>query len=218
VNARLYRRPSLYFRKANQQRVMGLHAIDAIPDGTVLLYPGPLIDEHVLDNFYKRRGYGLTHAYAKGGPKGRGVRTVIFGHLTPPGNPYNAAHYINALKARDGSKARGARFNCTWGTVKVTPALKARHPDLAAQMRMGENYPAVRVTKFILPGEELILQSYGFGYWCRARKEACGAIRVTRRRFLTQIERELLFAQPSNTDSCIAKQKRDRYVKCKLNK
>lgn len=48
--------------------------------------------------------------------------------------------------------------NCRLSKVKVTREIKARHPELAPQMRLDAFYPAIRVTKDIPPRQEDIPQ------------------------------------------------------------
>lgn len=195
----MYRRPSKYFRDSKKMRITGLHVLRDIPAQTsYMVYPGPLFDEYELRNFNAEMGYEMTKLYGKGGPKQRGMDTVIMAQLTPAGNPFNAGHFANTMKSKDGSAKRGARYNCIFGYVKVTGEVMARHPEFANQMRLGENYPVVRVMKNIKAGQELILKSYGAAFWGRFNKEMSGKVHVSTLHHLRPHEAKFLKQQKTS--------------------
>lgn len=142
--------------------INGLIAIDPIPVGIAWPYPGVLIDAVTLERIEEEEGIKITRAYAKGGPIGRGVPSVIFGHLTPAG-PLYCAHFANCCKDT------GLTSNTKWSTMRVDDEFLERFPQLNA--KVGEHYPALRTTKQVMPGDEILVNSYGSGYWSNQKKE-----------------------------------------------
>ncbi len=194
---RAVRRPSLLFTSNDRgKRVQGLIAVDPVPAGALLPYPGPLVDEHALAALRRQHGYELTHAYAKNGPKDLGVKALLMGHLAPSvrTNPYCAAHRINARRsAAAGGANAHVKPNCRWAHVVTDEAFYERHPEVdRGRIPLGTRYPAVRTARALRPGDEFVLNTYGDGYWARSQREAEeGAASLP---FLRPHERALLAA------------------------
>ncbi len=148
--------------RVNRRTIKGLLALDPIPEGVAFPYPGLLLDAITLDRIEKEGGFTFTRAYAKGGPKDRGLQTVLLGHLTRAG-PLYCAHYVNCCYKTK------LRHNAIWGIMRVDRDFLGRYPGIPA--RIGDRYPAIRTTKAIASGEEVLLKSYGASYWLHAKKE-----------------------------------------------
>jgi hypothetical protein len=163
--ARLVHINSRTIRGHLHHRVRGLIALDEIPAKTALPYPGVLVSEDVVDRWVRDLGLIMARDYAKGGVKERGVKTIIFGQFTPANAPLLCAHLVNC---RMGTRTLA---NAAWGAMPVTDEFCARYPYIGEQARRGEKWPAVRLSRALLPGQELLLGTYGSGYWQRNRIE-----------------------------------------------
>lgn len=119
------------------------------------------VDSVTLKKIEEEFDIQISREYAKGGPKGRGVSTVIFGQFIRSAG-YATAHLINDCHKPDENQPK-PKPNAGWGTIKVDQDFLDRYTTCDA--RIGENYPAVRISKDIQPGEEIFLTSYGAGYW-----------------------------------------------------
>ncbi len=53
--------------------------------------------------------------------------------------------------------------------MRVDEDFLKRYPELDS--RLGDRYPAIRTTKEIMSGEEILLNSYGASYWIHNKKE-----------------------------------------------
>lgn len=148
--------------RVNRRAIKGLLALDPVPEGVAFPYPGLLVDVITLERIEKEGGFMFTRAYAKGGPKERGVQTVLLGQLTRPG-PLSCAHLVNCCYKTK------LKSNAKWGVMCVDREFLARYPDIPAQI--GDRYPAIRTTRSIASGEEILLKSYGASYWLHAKKE-----------------------------------------------
>ncbi len=154
--ARAVRLPSRHLRDERGRRIGGLILLDPVPADTILPYPGVLVDEYQVKAISDELKISLSHAYAKGGVKSRGKRTVILGQACPT----LCAHFVNCVF---GTKLQS---NARWDEMRVNDEFGELE-----SLRMGEMYPGVRMTKDLEPGEELLLRTYGAGYWGRHLKE-----------------------------------------------
>ena len=146
---------------APSESVQGLIALDFIPNNIAFPYCGFLVDEFTLAAVEMECGIFMDRSYAKGGPKGRGVSTILFGQLAAS-FPYSCAHFVNCVYKTK------IKSNAAWGTLLVDADFLERYPDLDA--RLGEKFPAVRTTRDIDPGSEILLNSYGSSYWIHHNK------------------------------------------------
>ena len=158
--ARAVHLPSRRLLDVQGRRIWGLLVLDPIPARTILPYPGLLVDEYQLDAVQKELDIEFSHSYAKGGVKGRGKKTVLLGQFSAR-SPLLCAHFINCIY---GTRLQS---NAAWGTIRVDPLFRKRYPDLSSGVRDGEEYPGVRVTRDLLAGTEILLKTYGAGYWQR---------------------------------------------------
>lgn len=142
--------------RIGRKRVKGLLALKDLPANLAFPYCGLLVDEFALNTIELESNIRISREYAKAGPKDRGVSTALLGQLTPAG-PYNCAHFVNCIYKTK------LKPNARWGTIKVDREFLERYPDLSA--RLGDMFPAFRLTSNVAPGEEILLQTYGAGYW-----------------------------------------------------
>ena len=140
----------------------GLDDLDA---GTVFRYPGLLIDEYQLQAVERELHISLSMAYAKGGIKGRGKRTLILGQFTPRTEPFLCAHLVNCVYGTT------LKPNANWGDMRVDDIFFERYPKLAKGLSRKEIYPGIRLSKAVKVGSEVLLHTYGPGYWARHRRE-----------------------------------------------
>lgn len=75
------------------------------------------------------------------------------------------AHLINCVY---GTRLQS---NAAWGTLKVDNLFRKRYPELSNGVRDGEDYPGVRVNREVCSGDEILLRTYGSGYWQRYHRE-----------------------------------------------
>ena len=92
-----------------------------------------------------------------------------------------------------------------------------RYADLADHVTLGEYYPAILITKAVPAGAEILLSTYGAGYWARIRKERTwqrhnSDTRLVTRTFVTPQERALLHKHSAEQleRSCRGARKRKR--------
>jgi hypothetical protein len=156
-----------------RQKPRGLLALDPIPCGAFLPYPGKLVDEINYANFKTEFGKELSHEWAKGGPKHLGARTLLLGQYARASRR-SCAHFINCAK---GLKKGG---NCQWGMAKIDERFVSTYPDLEIELSPKENYPGIRVKTPLQPGDEFLITTYGSQFWSRMERESHGTLRVIR--------------------------------------
>jgi hypothetical protein len=150
------------------QKPKGFIALDFVPKGAFLPYPGKMIGNLSYDKFKAAYGKELSHEWAKGGPKHFGERTLLLGQYARASRR-SSAHFINC------AKQLGKPGNCGWGGAKIDQRLLSVYPDLGlTALAPRELYPGIRVTAKdgIQPGQELLLCGYGGNFWSRMEREA----------------------------------------------
>jgi hypothetical protein len=197
ATARVIHVTSTALTKALREVAEGLRALDLIPTGSHFPYPGLHITEYQYAAMLEVVSADITRSYGAGGVKGRGMKMILFGQFANK-KPFNCAHFINTVKGLD------VKPNCTWSTIKVDAQFREAYPDLAEDLADGEQYPSIKTTRDILPGEELFLKSYGSGYWGRFYKEQRSYI--DHRRFLTPAIKKVL--EEHKTENLDRKQRR----------
>ncbi len=85
-------------------------------------------------------------------------------------NPYACAGKLNARNP-DNKSQKNVKYNASWSEVKVTPEIKARFLESGDHMVVGEPFPSIVIKKDVHPGEEIMLETYGKGFWARQRTE-----------------------------------------------
>jgi hypothetical protein len=157
----------------SRKKPRGLLSLDPIPKGSYLPYPGKLIDEIQYETFKKKYGVEFSHEWARGGPKNRGARTILLGQYGT-GSPRACAHFVNCTKGTD------MKSNCAWGVMKMDKHFLETYPTFEASIAPNEYYPGICTRRDILPGEELLISSYGGNFWNRMAREEAGIKRVIR--------------------------------------
>lgn len=144
-------------------RTEGLFAIDPIPAGTAIPYPGKVIHVDSLSSFKDDSGKMLSSEYAKA----LDADNVLFGQFATA-HELHCAHYINS-----GLGLRDSAVNCQWGTVNVDSSFRRQYSELWREVSTLNvvKYPCLRVSRPVQPGEELIVKTYGSQYWRRVRSE-----------------------------------------------
>jgi hypothetical protein len=149
-------------RLLNDQQ--GLLALDLIPAGAFLPYPGKMVDDVGYTHFKTTFGAELSHEWARGGPKHFGSRVLLFGQFARA-SPRSCAHFVNC------AEGTGKAGNCKWDAAKIDARFVANYDTLDVALAPTETYPGVRTKADIQPGEELLITKYGGGFWDRMERE-----------------------------------------------
>ena len=146
----------------HDRRIKGLVALDPLPQGLALPYPGKLIPVDALKELENDLGIKISREFAAEGPKADGASTVILGQFVES-RPLLCAQFINCkFKTK-------LQSNAKWGKMIVDKEFLKLYPELTA--KIGDAYPCLRTTRAIAPGEEIILDSYGAQYWQNKERE-----------------------------------------------
>ena len=160
-------------------RPRGLLALDPIPKGTNIPYPGKLVYQPELEKFKQKFGYELSREWAKGGIKYAHTQTILFGQFARA-SPRSCAHFINCAKG-----LKKVRANCGWREATVDASFREHYPDLEIPPTSGDfkcGYPCiyVKAEQGLQPGEEFLVAKYGGFFWDRMKREQCGIVPVAR--------------------------------------
>lgn len=174
---RFYRRASAHVKRRPRERssrgaskyavrIVGIHAREMLPEGVCFVYDGEVLDEYDLKFLLHEHGIVLSNLYAHGGPRERGIKFYIFGQFAPVST---VASYINAAMHVEAEEAS----NCAWGSVRITAEHLERYPTMQrVGMQVGEYWPCIRTMREIQANEELLVSSYGSGFWQRYERES----------------------------------------------
>jgi len=98
----------------------------------------------------------FSSAYIKDGAKGRARQMLVLAE------PFFCAHLANCIYKTK------LHSNAHWGNMCVDATFLARYPRIL-DVKLGD--PAIRMTKDIALGDEILLLTYGAGYWRRNKQE-----------------------------------------------
>jgi len=140
----------------------GLFAGQRIPAHTLIVYGGRGLSQHTLEALRRRYNLELSYAYLKGGDKDDHDRIMVFGQFVPFYN--DEALNIVGQRANE-AVGLGCRGNANFAMMPIDENFKQRYPWLMSKGGAAgqRSWPAIRTTRDIEAGEEILLITYGSG-------------------------------------------------------
>ena len=127
-----------------------------------------MFDEYDLEYLVKKHGIVLSKLYAHSGPRNRGIKYFIFAQFAPLSS---VAGCINAACHLPFQKRSAA--NCVWDSLRITPEHLERYPAMQRiGMTVSDSWPCIRTTREVQASEELLVSTFGAGFWQRYERES----------------------------------------------